>query len=175
MKPPILSILSITVTSCIGCLSVDSAVAFDGNKIDYKPLYQKANRNTALWKEQAQQFKETNLRLREMLEESRASRSLVQPAREATYEEFYIEIPDNGASTIGYYGGPDIKVNVWSKLGGVRGAILQVGADSLHKVYVPASGRALIYRDAESEVYLTDRIASKEKLKLLVRRLQNYR
>ena len=174
MKPPILPILSIAITSFV----VDSAVAFDGNEIDYKPLFQKANRSASLWKEEAQQFKETNLRLREMLEESRASRSLApQPPREATYEEFYIEIPDNGASTIGYYGGPNIQVNIWWKLGGVRGAVLQVGADSLHKVYVPASGRALIYRDAESgdEVYLTDRISSKEKLTLLVRRLQNGR
>ncbi len=174
MKPPILSILSITLTSFLGGLFIDSAVAFDGNQIDYKPLYKKANRSATLWKEEAQQFKETNMRLREMLEEMRASQGLAsQPDREPTYEEFYIEIPDNGASTIGYYGGPNIKVNVWSKLGGVRGAILQIGADSLHKVYIPASGRALIYRNASGEeVYLTDAIASKEKLKLLVRRVK---
>ena len=173
MKPPIFSILSITVTSFVGCLLVDTAVAFDGDKIDYKPLYRNANRSAALWKEQAQQFKETNLRLREMLEESRASQSFEQSTGVSIYEEFYIEIPDNGASTIGYYGGPDIKVNIWWKLGGVNGAVLQVGNDSLHKVYVPASGRALIYRDGDSgdEVYLTNRIASKEKLVLLVRRM----
>jgi hypothetical protein len=170
VNPPSLykTLLSLFLSGVI----VDSAVGADGSEIDYKPLYKNANRSAALWKKEAQHREVEILQLREMLGQTpRAARTPAsQPANEAEYEEFYVEIPDNGASTIGYYGGPDIKVNIWWKL--QRGAILQVGADSLHKVILPASGRALIYRDAESgnEVYLTDRIASKEKLQLLVRR-----
>jgi len=144
-----------------------------GSEVDFQQLYTVVNESARLWKEKAERLEADNRALRKLLKERETqpqTQSIVESVPEPKYEEFHIEIPSYGVSNIASYGGPNVKINIWNR--SVAGVVLQVGSAAKHNVEVPLSGRALLYRDTVygDEVYLTNKIASQNMVKLLVRR-----
>ena len=77
-----------------------------------------------------------------------------------------MEIPTYGAVNLESYGGPAIKVNIWST--SVKGALVQVGNEAKRRVEFGPDGRVLLHQDAAEgfRVYLLNSLTSPNTVRL---------
>jgi len=131
----------------------------------YQELYEQANRSSQMWKERAAILEKENQNLRDQLARPRGPQPPMAPQANrmpmpAQPRKSQIEIPMYGAVNLESYGGPAIKVNIWSA--SVKGALVQVGNEARRQVDFGPDGRVLLHRDASGEfqVFLLGTLSS---------------
>lgn len=143
---------------------------------DYQALYEQASRSASMWKERAAILEKENRELKEQVGRLRGKGGATTPAAEparnpapdagssrraaAEPRRAVIEVPLHGAVNLQSYGGPALKVNVWSI--SMTTALVQVGNEAKREVRFPTDGRALLHSaaDGSCQVYIRNDLTS---------------